>query len=81
MCSKAESINPPLHPAFPPSLEQSTSYYSEKRPSSPPLMAFKDSRDPIAEKAQQDPQDPWSLTAWTFPASTQLTSPTKEVSE
>jgi len=43
-------------------------------------MAFKDSDEATVEKAQHDPQPPWFLTAWTFPAVTQLTSPTKEVS-
>jgi len=44
-------------------------------------MNFNDSDEAAVEKAQQDPQDPWFLTAWTAPAVTQLTSPMNEVSE
>jgi hypothetical protein len=43
-------------------VEQSTSYYSEKSPTVPVLMAFNDSEEATVEKAQQDPQDPWFLT-------------------
>jgi len=65
MYLKALSIKPPLHPPL--EVSQELSYYSEKLVRDPPLMAFKDSTGPTAEKAQQDPQDPWSLTPVTFP--------------
>jgi len=61
-------------------VEQSTSYYSEKSPTVPVVSPFNDSAEPVEEKAQQDPHDPWFLTGETIPLVTQLTSPTKLVS-
>jgi hypothetical protein len=50
---------------FPYEVEQSTNYCSEKEVRVPVLMAFIPSRDPVEEKAQHDPQEPWFLTAVT----------------
>jgi len=64
--SKAWSINPPKHPMFPWSNEQSTNYYSDKDGKSTfPNKNYALSIDPVAENAQQDPHYPWSLTGVT----------------
>jgi len=77
---KALSIKPPIHPWFPKEWEQETSYYSENSARVPVVIAALDSVEATVEKAQHDPHDPWFLTSVTFPLSTQLTAPTKEVS-
>src|SRR5450830_874542 len=40
---------------------------------SPEAIQWADSMAPMEEKAQHEPQCPWSRTAWTAPAVTQLT--------
>jgi len=52
---KALSINPPLHPWFPTSPEQSTNYYSLNSTKFPVLMKCIPSKAPVVENAQQDP--------------------------
>jgi len=64
---KAWSIQPPLQPWLPYEVEQSTSCCSDTETSLPVLIAYADSREPIAEKAQQEPQEPWSFTLFTTP--------------
>ena len=52
---------------------QSTSCYSEKLISYPDFIAHELSKTPVVEKAQHEPQLPWSLIGVTFPALTQST--------
>jgi len=58
---KAASISPPLQPKLPYDFEQSTNCCSERETSFPVAIAFIPSKDPVDEKAQHDPHDPWFL--------------------
>jgi len=60
-------MRPPRHPLLPPFLEQSTSYYSAKDSRVEVLIYQAASKAATAEKAQQEPHDPWFLTALTAP--------------
>merc|ERR550525_1469284 len=67
---KASSINPPSQPLLPSRFEQSISSCSDRVGISSPvtscLIAYRDSNEPVVENAQQDPHDPWFLTAVTY---------------
>merc|ERR550525_486174 len=67
---KASSISPPSHPLLPSRFEQSISSCSDRVGISSPvtscLIAYRDSNEPVVENAQQEPQDPWFLTAVTY---------------
>ena len=60
---------PPLHPEF--EVEQSTSCWSDKLNKLPVLRNQALSQVEIAENAQQEPQEPWSLIGFTAPLSLQ----------
>jgi len=51
-------MRPPLHPALPPFLEQSTSYYSANDSRVLVLIYHPPSMAATAEKAQQEPHCP-----------------------
>lgn len=62
----------PLHPPVPPQcigfgVHEVISCADKTGALDPVAMATADSIDSVAEKAQQDPQDPWSLTEVTTP--------------
>jgi len=54
-------------------VEQSTNCCSEKDTSEPELIKFNPSREPVVEKAQHDPHEPWFLIGVTAPLESQLT--------
>merc|ERR1712156_221305 len=56
-----------------PLCEQSTSCCSESERSSPVLMKWAPSMEPVVENDQQEPQEPWFLTPVTAPLATQST--------
>jgi len=66
-------MNPPLHPALPISVEQSTNYYSEIDMRFPVLIWLAPSMAPEAEKDQHDPHEPWFFTGVTAPEVRQST--------
>ena len=65
----------PMHPHFSHRDVESheTSSCSESETSLPVLMANAPSMPPMVEKAQHEPQSPWSLMGVTLPAATQST--------
>ena len=67
--SKANSINPPLHPES--SVSQSTKYCSEKVLTTPLFWAYKPSKLAVVANDQHDPHEPWSFTGATTPLSLQ----------
>ena len=66
-------MRPPLQPSLPSAVEQSTSCYSERDSRTPDLICHLPSMAPVAEKDQQDPHCPWSLTGVTAPEVRQST--------
>lgn len=67
MYSYASKGHPPPQPKFPSCLVQSTRFCSESDTNLPEARACWPSRTPVVEKAQHEPQPPWSLTGVTTP--------------
>ena len=55
---KAKSMRPPAQPWLPCFLAQSTRFCSDRETNLPALAAWAPSSEPVAEKAQQEPQWP-----------------------